>query len=92
MKGIATPIGVAMVSHKESVFNDLYKKADTALYKAKEGGKNQICLDVNQALPRVCDKEVLARNPEEALHFQPKFLHSPFFRHSIVEMIFIPRT
>ncbi len=41
---IGVSIGVTIVEHKVSGFKELYKRADLALYKAKELGRNQYCI------------------------------------------------
>jgi len=39
---ITISIGIATTDEKETTFNELFQKADKALYKAKENGRNQV--------------------------------------------------
>ncbi len=41
---ITVSIGLTEVTDYESNFDDILKKADTALYSAKAGGRNQVCV------------------------------------------------
>lgn len=42
--GVSASFGIALVPHHGSTFEELYCKADAALYEAKHAGKDQICV------------------------------------------------
>ena len=43
-KKVSISIGVAIYKGKETNYSEIFKKADTALYKAKENKKNKFCI------------------------------------------------
>lgn len=47
-KGITVSIGISVYPRDADTLEDLVKKADAALYKAKAGGKDRICVHRQQ--------------------------------------------
>jgi diguanylate cyclase (GGDEF)-like protein/PAS domain S-box-containing protein len=77
---ISTSIGIALYPNDGSDFETLYKNADTAMYRAKQEGRNGFCffttemqlhsirnLELGNALRHALDRDQLH------LHYQPQF-------------------
>lgn len=73
-------IGVAVYPRDGQTYDELFKNADTAMYKAKEAGRNGFCFFDQQAHSRVKHnihlmsglRNAIATN-ELVLHYQPQF-------------------
>jgi diguanylate cyclase (GGDEF)-like protein len=48
---VSASIGAALAWQDGTATEGLYKKADTALYRAKEAGRDTWCMDTTEALP-----------------------------------------
>ncbi|HPQ94603.1 MAG TPA: diguanylate cyclase, partial [Thiolinea sp.] len=76
---ITASVGIAIVPDNGIEFDDVRKKADLAMYKAKQGGRNTFC-HYSEALQRETMKKTAIlgglrealKNDLLALHFQPK--------------------
>ncbi|MDD2838639.1 MAG: EAL domain-containing protein [Sulfuricurvum sp.] len=77
---IGSSIGIALYPNDGKDFETLYKNADTAMYKAKQGGRNNYCffteemqkssmrnLELSNALRHALERSQLE------LHYQPQF-------------------
>ena len=79
---IAASIGVALASGAGSSAHDLLRAADTAMYRAKSAGRNNVVLFEDAMLTEAQDKLMLERdlahameNGELAMHFQLQVDH-----------------
>jgi diguanylate cyclase (GGDEF)-like protein len=73
-------IGIAVYPRDGTTYDELFKNADTAMYKAKEAGRNGFCFFDQQSHSRVKQnihlmsglRNAIASN-ELVLHYQPQF-------------------
>lgn len=81
---VSTSIGIAIYPNDGSNINTLFSHADTAMYRAKERGKNGYCFynsDMSeeslQKLTLETELELAIKNNDLVLHFQPQIdLHT----------------
>lgn len=76
---ITASMGVALFPDNGDTVNELMKKADTALYKAKELGKDNFCFYTSELDKHIHEEMELSQDIEEAIksnqfifHYQPK--------------------
>lgn len=76
---VSTSIGIAIYPNDGSEINKLFSHADTAMYRAKESGKNGYCFynsdmseETLQKLTLETELELAIKNNDLVLHFQPQ--------------------
>jgi diguanylate cyclase (GGDEF)-like protein/PAS domain S-box-containing protein len=76
---VTLSVGVALFPDHGNDFETLYQRADAAMYRAKQGGRNQVCMftaDIQNAAARALQLENALRRALERdqlqLHYQPQ--------------------